>query len=465
VSEEARPTRRRSGGAVEGLQAGLWAPPSDELPPDAPLAARMRPRTLEEFLGQHHLVGEGRALRRAIESDRVGSLILWGPPGSGKTTLARIIARMTRAHFEALSAVASGVPELRRLIEAARARRRALPGGRTLLFVDEVHRWTKAQQDAVMPHVEDGLFTFIGATTENPSFEVNAALLSRCRVVRLEPLADEDVERLVRRALADQERGLGRENIEPSADALGALVRLAHGDARIALNALEAAAATAPLDARGRRAVEPALIEDVVQRRVLLYDKGGEQHYDVISAFIKSIRDSDPDAAVYWLARMVEAGEDPLFIARRLVILAGEDVGLANPQALPVAVAAYQAVHFIGMPEGHFPLTEATLYLALSPKSNSTLRTYDAAVNDVRQHGALPVPLHLRNAVTGLMRGMGYGRGYQYAHDVADARVDQAHLPEQLAGRRYYSPGQHGAEPRIAAWLDRGSGAPSSAES
>ncbi|HEY3078628.1 MAG TPA: replication-associated recombination protein A [Chloroflexota bacterium] len=415
----------------------------------------MRPRTLDEFLGQHHLVGEGRAMRRAIEADRVGSLILWGPPGSGKTTLARIIAGMTRAHFEALSAVASGVPELRKIIEAARVRRRA--GGRTLLFIDEVHRWTKAQQDAVMPHVEDGLFTFIGATTENPSFEVNAALLSRCRVVRLEPLADEDVERMLRRALEDAERGLGGDDVELSADALGALVRLAHGDARTALNALEAAAATAPLDQRGRRVVEQALIEDVVQRRVLLYDKGGEQHYDVISAFIKSVRDSDPDAAVYWLARMVEAGEDPLFIARRLVILASEDVGLANPQALPLAIAAYQAVHFIGMPEGHYPLTEATLYLALSPKSNSTLRTYEAAMNDVRQLGALPVPLHLRNAVTGLMRGMGYGRDYQYAHDLADARVDQTHLPEQIERRRYYTPGKHGAEPRLAGWLDRGS--------
>jgi putative ATPase len=447
--------RARAGGG-DGAQAGFWEPDPEEPSADVPLAARMRPRTLDEFLGQHHLVGEGRALRRAIEADRVGSLILWGPPGSGKTTLARIIARMTRAHFEALSAVASGVPELRRIIEAARARRRA--GGRTLLFVDEVHRWTKAQQDAVMPHVEEGLFTFIGATTENPSFEVNAALLSRCRVVRLEPLGDEEIERLVRRALADEERGLGRENVELSQDALGALVRLAQGDARTALNALEAASATAPADLQGRRVVEKALIEDVVQRRVLLYDKGGEQHYDVISAFIKSVRGSDPDAAVYWLARMVEAGEDPLFIARRLVILAAEDVGLANPQALPVAVAAYQAVHFIGMPEGHFPLTEATLYLALSPKSNSTLRSYDAAMNDVRQHGALPVPLHLRNAVTGLMRGMGYGRGYQYAHDFADARVEQAHLPEQLEGRRYYEPGKYGSEPRLAGWLERGAG-------
>jgi putative ATPase len=431
------------------LQGSFLEPPRNEEPAaDAPLAARMRPRTLEEFLGQHHLVGEGRALRRAIESDRVGSLILWGPPGSGKTTLARIVARMTRASFEAMSAVTSGVPELRKIIEAARVRRRA--GGRTLLFVDEVHRWTKAQQDAVMPHVEEGLFTFIGATTENPSFEVNAALLSRCRVVTLQALTDDDVRTLIERALVDEARGLGGRGIELDTAALDALVHLAHGDARMALNALEAAAASAP---EGK--VDKALVEDVVQRRVLLYDKGGDQHYDVISAFIKSVRGSDPDAAVYWLARMVDAGEDPLFIARRLVILASEDVGLANPQALSVAVAAYQAVHFIGMPEGHYPLTEATLYLALSPKSNSALRTYEAAMADVRQHGAAPVPLHLRNAVTGLMRGMGYGRGYQYAHDAETGKADQQHLPDPLAGRRYYTPGRHGAEPRLAAWLER----------
>jgi putative ATPase len=431
------------------LQGSFLDPPREEEPAqDAPLAARMRPRTLEEFLGQHHLVGEGRALRRAIETDRVGSLILWGPPGSGKTTLARIIAHMAQARFEAMSAVTSGVPELRKIIEASKARRKA--GQRTLLFVDEVHRWTKAQQDAVMPHVEEGLFTFIGATTENPSFEVNAALLSRCRVVTLQPLSDEDVRALIERALADEERGLGGRGIEIESEALDALVRLAHGDARTALNALEAAAATAP-DGK----IDKALVEDVVQRRVLLYDKGGDQHYDVISAFIKSVRGSDPDAAVYWLARMVDAGEDALFIARRLVILASEDVGLANPQALAVAVAAYQAVHFIGMPEGHYPLTEATLYLALSPKSNSALRTYEAAMADVRQHGAAPVPLHLRNAVTGLMRGMGYGKGYQYAHDHESGKAEQQHLPDALAGRRYYVPGKHGAEPRLAAWLER----------
>jgi putative ATPase len=427
------------------MQGDMFAQ-EERLPADAPLAARMRPRTLEEFLGQHHLVGPDRALRRAIETDRVGSLILWGPPGSGKTTLARIVARMTRAHFEALSAVSAGVAELRKIGEAARQRRRL--GGRTVLFIDEIHRWTKAQQDAVLPSVEEGLLTLIGATTENPSFEVNAALLSRTRVVRLEPLPDEDVAGLIDRALADPERGLGGQQIRLEAEARAALIRLASGDARTALNALEAAVQSAPTD-DGARVVDQPLIEDVVQRRVLLYDKAGDQHYDVISAFIKSIRSSDPDAAVYWLARMIEAGEDVLFIARRLVILAAEDVGLADPQALSVAVAAQQAAHFIGLPEAYFPLTEATLYLALAPKSNSTLRAYGAALEDVHRLGAAPVPLHLRNAPTGLMAAMGHGRGYQYAHDFAGAKVDQQHLPDPLKGRRYYEPGRLGAEPGL----------------
>jgi putative ATPase len=436
---------QRREAAPSGLQGEMFAQ-EERLPADAPLAARMRPRTLEEFLGQHHLVGPDRALRRAIEADRVGSLILWGPPGSGKTTLARIVAGMTRAHFEALSAVSAGVAELRKIGEAARQRRRL--GGRTVLFIDEIHRWTKSQQDAVLPSVEEGLLTLIGATTENPSFEVNAALLSRTRVLRLEPLADEEVASLVDRALADSERGLGGQAVRLDPDARAALIRLASGDARTALNALEAAVQSAQL-VDGARVVGQPLIEDVVQRRVLLYDKAGDQHYDVISAFIKSIRGSDPDAAVYYLARMIEAGEDVLFIARRLVILAAEDVGLADPRALSVAVAAQQAAHFIGLPEAYFPLTEAALYLALAPKSNSTLRAYGAALEDVRRLGAAPVPLHLRNAPTGLMAAMGHGRGYQYAHDFEGARVDQQHLPDALKGRRYYEPGRLGAEPGL----------------
>ncbi|TAK26246.1 MAG: replication-associated recombination protein A [Chloroflexota bacterium] len=432
-----------------GLQRSLFAA-ADETPSrDSPLAARMRPRTLDEFLGQHHLVDEGKSLHRAIASDRVGSLILWGPPGCGKTTLARIMARATHSAFESMSAVNAGVPELRKVIDAARIRRSA--GSRTLLFVDEVHRWTKAQQDAVMPHVEDGLITLIGATTENPSFEVNAALLSRCRVARLEPLDDCDIENLIGRALGDSDRGIGAIEVVLTDDGKQAIVRLSGGDARTALNTLEASADTATPDPSGVRRIDQAIVEDVVQRRALPYDKAGDQHYDVVSAFIKSIRGSDPDAAVYWLARMIEAGEDPMFIARRLVLSAAEDVGLASPQALTVAVAAQQAVHAIGMPEGYLPLTEATIFLALAPKSNTAMAAFQAAREEVGRSGALPVPLHLRNAPTRLMAGMGYGRGYQYAHDFPGARVTQAHLPDQLVGRRYYVPGQRGQEPRLNA--------------
>ncbi len=412
---------------------------------DTPLAARMRPKMLDEFLGQTHLVGADRALRRAIERDQVGSLILWGPPGTGKTTLARIIASASKAHFEPLSAVSSGVAELRKVVESSLARRRS-GHQRTVLFIDEVHRWTKAQQDAVMPHVEEGLFTFIGATTENPSFEVNAALLSRCRVVRLESLTDDNISRIVDRALTDDEHGLGSFPVHLTDDGRAALMRLAGGDARTALTALEAAAQSATLDEQGRLTVDRALLEDVVQRRVLVYDKTGDQHFDVISAFIKSIRGSDADAAIYWLARMVEAGEDAMFIARRLVISAAEDVGLADPAALSLAVSAQQAVHAIGMPEGYLPLSEATIYLALAPKSNSALRAFSAARDDVRELGAIPVPLHLRNAPTSLMTSMGHGRGYQYAHDFENAKIDQQHLPEKLLGKRYYVPSRNGSE-------------------
>jgi putative ATPase len=403
----------------------------------------MRPRSLDEILGQDHLLATGRALRRAIEADRVPSMVLWGPPGSGKTTLAQVIARLTRSRFEAMSAVTAGVADLRKVIEAARR----VPEQRTILFLDEVHRWNKAQQDAVLPHAENGTVTLIGATTENPSFEVNAALLSRVRVFTLRALSDADIELVVRRALADTERGLGRLQLQLEDTAMRHLVERANGDARIALNALELAADAA--QAAGSKLLDLALIEDAVQQRALVYDKAGDAHYDTISAFIKSVRGSDPDAAVYWLARMLESGEDLMFIARRLVIVAGEDVGLADPQALRVAVAAQQAAHLVGMPEAMFPLAEATLYLATAPKSNSVGRAYGAAMEAVRETRNDPVPLHLRNAVTGLMRGMGYGRDYRYSHDLAEddpERWSQRYLPDNVAGRRFYEPGTQGFE-------------------
>ncbi len=410
-----------------------------------PLAARMRPRTLDEFVGQDDLLGPGRALRRAVETDAVPSMILWGPPGTGKTTLAEIVARSTGAHYERISAVSAGVADLRRVVADSQARRRA--GKRSVLFIDEIHRFNKGQQDAVLPYVEDGTVTLIGATTENPSFEVNSALLSRARVFVLKQLSDEDIGRIVDRALADPERGLGKLHARLEDDARATLVGLATGDARAALNALEFAVASAP-ERDGTREVAKALVSEAMQRRGSAYDKGGEAHYDTISAFIKSMRASDPDAATYWLARMLEGGEDPLFVARRLVIFASEDVGLADSRALPLAVAAQQAAHFIGMPEGFYALAHATLYLATAPKSNSVGRTYAAAEGDVRETRNDPVPLHLRNAPTGLMRDLGYGKAYHYAHD--DYDVVQFNLPDNLAGRRYYRPGDRGEEARIA---------------
>jgi putative ATPase len=414
-----------------------------EAPLGMPLAARMRPRSLDEILGQEHLLAPGRALRRALEADRVPSMVLWGPPGSGKTTLAEVIARLSHSRFVHLSAVTAGVADLRKVIDEARR----VPDERTILFIDEVHRWNKAQQDAVLPHAENGTVTLIGATTENPSFEVNSALLSRVRVFTLRALSNSDIETIVNRALTDSERGLGSRQLTLAEQAMKHLVERANGDARVALNALELAADAA--EAAHASVVELPLVEDAVQQRALLYDKAGDAHYDTISAFIKSVRGSDPDAAVYWLARMLESGEDLMFIARRLVILAGEDVGLADPRALSVAVAAQQAAHFVGMPEAMFPLTEATLYLATAPKSNSVGRAYSAAMDAVRETRNDPVPLHLRNAVTGLMRGMGYGRDYRYSHDFAEddpQRWTQTYLPDNLSGRRFYSPGQQGFE-------------------
>jgi putative ATPase len=415
-------------------------------PDSTPLAARMRPRTLEEYVGQESILGQGRALRRAIEGDSVPSMILWGPPGTGKTTLAEVVARSTGAHFERLSAVSAGVADLRRVVAEAQARARV--GKRTVLFVDEIHRFNKGQQDAVLPYVEDGTVVLIGATTENPSFEVNSALLSRARVFVLTQLSDDEIATIVDRALADRERGLGALGVELEDDARAALINLANGDARAALNALEFAAVSAP-ERDGRKRIDAATIREAMQKRGSTYDKGGEAHYDVISAFIKSIRGSDPDAAVYWLARMLDGGEDPLFIARRLVILASEDVGLADSRGLQVAVAAQQAVHFIGMPEGFYPLAHATLFLATAPKSNSVGRAYSAAMRDVRETRNDAVPLHLRNAATGLMRGLGYGRDYVYSHD--DYEAEQSFLPDNVAGRAYYVPGERGAEAARAA--------------
>ena len=427
-----------------------------------PLAARMRPRTLGEFVGQEHIVGEGHILRRAIEADNVPSMILWGPPGTGKTTLAEVIGNATGANFVALSAVSAGVADLRAVVAEAKSARAV--GTRTVLFIDEIHRFNKAQQDAVLPYVEDGTITLIGATTENPSFEVNSALLSRSRVFVLHALSDDEVATLVERALEDRERGLGNMHVVLEEDAREALVRLANGDARIALGTLEFAAAAAPAGAGGERRIDRALVADALQRRIVAYDKKGDSHYDVISAFIKSVRGSDPDAAVYWLARMIDAGEDPLFVARRIVILASEDVGLADSRALSVAIAAQQAVHFIGMPEGFYPLAHATLYLATAPKSNSVGRAYSAALADVTETRNDPVPLHLRNAPTQLMRELGYGSGYRYAHEdyaFAGATGDlppserlEDYLPEALRERAYFEPGEQGEEAKLRAWID-----------
>lgn len=419
---------------------------------EAPLAARMRPRTFDEFVGQEHLIGPGRVLRRAIEEGHLPSLILWGPPGTGKTTLAYLIANATHAHFSPLSAVSAGVADLRRVIEEAQERRR-MAAQRTIVLIDEVHRFNKAQQDAILPAVEEGLITLIGATTENPSFEVIAPLLSRCRVFVLYPLTDEQVRTIVERALTDAERGLAALSPDVAPEALQFLIAQASGDARTALNALELAVLATPAGPDGRRHVTLEAVAEALQRRPLLYDKAGDQHYDLISAFIKSVRGSDPDAALYWLARMLEAGEDPLFIARRLIILAAEDIGLADPQALVIATAAQQAVHFIGMPEGFLPLAEATLYLATAPKSNSALTAYQRAKDDVERTRAEPVPLHLRNAPTPLMRDLGYGRGYRYPHDAPDHYLPESYLPPALQGRRYYQPGTLGYERQVSAWL------------
>jgi putative ATPase len=423
----------------------------------APLADRMRPRTLDEVVGQAHLLGPGKVLRKALDGGELHSMILWGPPGSGKTTLARLMARVAGARFVAFSAVLSGVKEIRAVVAEADAER-ARRGIRTILFVDEIHRFNKAQQDAFLPHVEAGTIVLIGATTENPSFEVNAALLSRCRVYVLHALSEQDVIALLRRALADPDRGLAAERPSATDEALRQIAALANGDARSALNILELAVVLSPGGPDGRVVTE-ATIRDAAQRRALLYDKSGEEHYNIISALHKSLRDSDPDASLYWLARMLESGEDRLYIARRLVRFASEDVGNADPSALALTLAAKDAYHFLGSPEGELALAQATVYLAMAPKSNAVYVALDAAVADARERPAEPVPLHIRNAPTGLMRNLGYGRGYQYAHDAPDAQVDQEHLPDSLRGRQYYQPTDRGLEAeiarRLAVWRSR----------
>jgi putative ATPase len=415
-------------------------------PARAPLAERMRPRTIDDFVGQEHLLGPGRVLRDMIESGQTESLILWGPPGSGKTTLAHLLASASGARAVAFSAVLQGVKELRQIVAEAEAELES-SGTRTVLFVDEIHRFNKAQQDAFLPHVEAGTVTLIGATTENPSFEVIPPLLSRTRVLVLEPLTPEGIGQVIDRALADEERGLGKLKLSLAPAARDFLVAHAQGDGRIALNTLELAARVART--RKVNVLDLPIVEEAAQQRALRYDKAGEEHYNVISAFIKSLRGGDPDAAVYWMMRMLEAGEDPLFIARRMVIFASEDVGNAEPQALQVAIAARDAVHFVGLPEGKIPLAQAATFLATAPKSNASYKAMLAAAEDVQRTGVLPVPLHLRNAPTPLMKGLGYGSGYRYPHDYDGAVVEQDYLPDALAGRRYYEPSDRGREREI----------------
>ena len=422
--------------------------------PGTPLAERMRPRSLDEYVGQEHLLGPGRPLRQALESGALHSLIFWGPPGTGKTTLGRLLAAVAGAEFIPVSAVTTGIKEVKEIIAAAE-RRRQMGGRRTVLFVDEIHRFNKAQQDAFLPHVEAGTIILAGATTENPSFEVISALLSRSKVYILQPLSTEDIVTILRRALADDVRGLGGRHVVADDPALTALAIHANGDARVALNLLEQAVAALKADAGGVRRLDQPALTGLIERRALLYDKSGEEHYNLISALHKSMRNSDADASIYWLARMLEAGEDPMYVARRLVRFASEDIGNADPRALEITLAAKDAVHFLGMPEANTALAQAVTYLAAAPKSNAVYIAYGRASRDATQDVASPVPLHLRNAPTRLMKDVGYGEGYRYAHDEAEGVAEMSCLPEHLQERRYYEPTDRGIESRIKDALDR----------
>jgi len=413
----------------------------------------MRPQILEEFAGQEHLLGQGKILRQIIDSDQLPSMILWGPPGSGKTTRAMIIAKTTGAQFSAFSAVLAGVKEIREVIEEAKEEWKYRQR-RTILFIDEIHRFNKAQQDAFLPHVEKGTVILIGATTENPSFEVTSPLLSRTKVFTLHALKEEEIEGILKRALIDKEKGLGKYPAEIESDVIKRICRIANGDARVGLNTLEMVVLTTSPDAKGVRYVRSKDLEEALQKKAFLYDKSGEEHYNLISALHKSLRGSDPDAALYWLGRMLEAGEDPLYLARRMIRFASEDVGMADPQALQVAVSAMEAFHFIGLPEGNLALAQAAVYLATAPKSNALYTAYQGVEKDVRELENMPVPLHIRNAPTSLMRNLGYGTGYQYPHDYPDHFIEEDYLPENLRGRIYYRPSEEGFEREIKKRLE-----------